>query len=378
MNWRFRGTRATFMLAVILLAGGCGEATATYQAPFVPVAFSIDTSGHISVHAVASVVTELGEFSVSGGVGHDLRPQEAGTVRLTIRHVVDGAVMDTLYDIVASRQVKVMVDGHVEVSIAGREVTVDASRGTSCVAVVDVRSNDPKDAHCPGPAAASNPPAPATSAPAASTPPPSQTPRPTPVSTPTRPTLPYHADWSAGTGGWTVSSDWKAAGGMLVADGSSYSVQVGAVAPLDMTAVPDYAVDVDLQLVSRADDGNFSQRDSFGVVVRSIGGGGGYGAGSCIAGGLFACTSSPASQPEYSAVVWSTRDTSPVIAHAQFQPGSGWHHYRVVVRATTITLSVDGQVSLTANDNRFLQGGRVGLWSMGCQVDAKNFAVSAA
>src|SRR5437588_470683 len=92
-----------------------------------------------------------------------------------------------------------------------------------------------------------------------------------------RAALPYQADWSTGMGGWTGSQDWKAVGGMLVNDGSSYSQAASVTAPDVLGGTSDYTAEADIQLLQYVNKG----LASFGLVVRSTSTGGGYGAGHC-------------------------------------------------------------------------------------------------
>lgn len=104
---------------------------------------------------------------------------------------------------------------------------------------------------------------------------------------------------------------------------------------------------------------------SFGIVVRASDGNSGYGAGhDAHAGG------------PYRAVVWAIPDGK-VLQDTRFHPHATWHNYRVEVRRNTITLVVDGAVLVgPVQDNRFLTGGRVGLWSDGVQISVRRFKVS--
>src|SRR5438874_891729 len=98
----------------------------------------------------------------------------------------------------------------------------------------------------------------ACSAGTSSTPSVSPTPRATPTATPSVPTLPagtvlYQADWSHGFGGWQVTGGWKAMNGYLQSDGSN---NISITAPY-RPAVPNYAIEVRLQVVSVPKNGGF-------------------------------------------------------------------------------------------------------------------------
>jgi hypothetical protein len=55
-----------------------------------------------------------------------------------------------------------------------------------------------------------------------------------------------------------------------------------------------------------------------------------------------------------------------------FDPGTDWHTYRVEVQGNTIRFLVDGSPLLTTQDNRFLTGSTVGLWSAGVQLTVRS------
>ncbi|WP_329264551.1 hypothetical protein OG223_51110 [Streptomyces sp. NBC_01478] len=84
------------VLLAALVVTGCkkpgGEASGSFKPNFLPVTFTIDSSGRISVSLDASIVTPLGEVSVSGF------QQELGNPKpylvAAIRHLVGGTAAD--------------------------------------------------------------------------------------------------------------------------------------------------------------------------------------------------------------------------------------------------------------------------------------------
>lgn len=172
--------------------------------------------------------------------------------------------------------------------------------------------------------------------------------------------------------GWSATEAWQTASGQLVNSGKGYGTGLSATAPVTLDGVANYAVDADMLLVSYAN----SALASFGVVVRATGSNDGYGAGHCAAGGLYSCGQKASS--EWSAVIWGVDDQSAAMGATPFRPGTDWHHYRVEVRGNTLTLIVDDSLVLgPVTDNRYLRGGRVGLWSNSVQVSVRNFGVAA-
>lgn len=178
------------------------------------------------------------------------------------------------------------------------------------------------------------------------------------ASSPRPVTVLYRADWSKGMDGWSGSEDWTALGGKLLCAGKDFSLTVGAVAPLDLDRAEGYAVEADIQLLRYT-----ISNGSFGVMVRVQEDGTGYGAGHV---------------PSDKAVVLRTEQGGgrPVLDSQAFTPGGEWHRYRIEVRDNELRAFIDGAPTLSATDNTFLTGKRVGLWSSGAQLSVRGFEVT--
>ena len=75
---------------------------------------------------------------------------------------------------------------------------------------------------------------------------------------------------------------------------------------------------------------------------------------------------------------WGTNDLNQRITEGQvFNPGEGWHVYRVEAKGNTITLLIDGTIVAKATDNRYLSGSRTGLWSNEYQLEIRSSKVVA-
>jgi hypothetical protein len=181
--------------------------------------------------------------------------------------------------------------------------------------------------------------------------------------------LPYRSDWTNGLGGWAVTPNWQLVDGVLTNDGGPSEEKISAKAPLDLSSVRDYVVEADIELVRYS-----GGRGSFGFIVRSADDRSGYRIGHCE-DAPYSCDSP---DRPYEAGIWDEAKGSPLTS-AQFRPpAQSWYHYRVQVKATTITFTVpDLGVNLTTTDNAYLEGGQVGLWSKSCQISIKNFTVTA-
>lgn len=184
--------------------------------------------------------------------------------------------------------------------------------------------------------------------------------------------LPYRADWSTNSAGWTGTDDWIAAGGSMLADGTGY--QQTTTAPLDLAGIDAYAVEAEIMAIRNTQAGQISGLGSFGVVVRMQDDGDGYRIGRCVSAGIFICApDQPSSQV---AGIWTENgrtnlDVRPFVA------GGEWHRYRVEVVGNTITVLIDGQFALSATDNTYREGGRVGLYANRTQVEVRSFEVRA-
>jgi len=178
-------------------------------------------------------------------------------------------------------------------------------------------------------------------------------------STPTQPPvtnpLPilYKADWSNGLNGWNGASDWSVANGMLVDNGSGpHFWRLSITAPFN-PKTPNYAIESQIQVVS------VGGCSSFGLVARAVDGSGeqmGVNFCECNCAGL-----------------WDRDD----VPHYDFNPGTNWHTYRLEIINTSIKFLIDGVTVVSADDNRFITPGSVGLWCDTMAINVRSFIVYA-
>ena len=158
---------------------------------------------------------------------------------------------------------------------------------------------------------------------------------------------------------------------MLVNDGTNEfqtSKSSWIAAPYNPKDIADYAVEAEIQWVRDA-----GTVIGFGIVVRSEDQGRywvGYSPYPCPNGRCDRYALIGAGDHFYSAVSGTN-----LIAKTNFEPGTGWHSYRVEVQGTSIRLLVDGALLLETTDSRYLSGGQVGLWSSGTQINVRSFKV---
>jgi len=197
---------------------------------------------------------------------------------------------------------------------------------------------------------------------------------PTPASTPTpapKPapgTILYQADWSSGLNGWPGLYGWKVLDGTLLNDGTNGDSENWVAAPYEPGAadIADYAVEAEIQFV-RVTPAHPSYCGSFGIVVREE-----YRASAWVDAPGVDCGADGISKQ----LVIRVPGETPLSAKA-FDIDDQWHTYRVEVKGNGIKLFFDGAPILEAVDNRYLAGGKVGLWSTLTQISVRSFKVIA-
>jgi hypothetical protein len=165
--------------------------------------------------------------------------------------------------------------------------------------------------------------------------------------------LPYRADWAGGLGGWTTSKDWSVLNGQLLSAGQDGGTEAGALAPVDLSAVTDYAVEAEIKFVRET----FGY-GRYGVMVRIQEDGPGYTFG----------------HNEGNVVLGLSNGTG--LDRQAYTPGNEWHTYRIEVRGNELHTFVDGSPTVSATDNTFLRGKRVGLYTQGAQISVRRFEVT--
>jgi hypothetical protein len=66
-----------------------------------------------------------------------------------------------------------------------------------------------------------------------------------------------------------------------------------------------------------------------------------------------------------------------VTGSISFEPGTGYHTYRLAVQGNTLSFSIDGASVLSGTDNQLLSTGVMGLWSYETQLQVSSFKVIA-
>jgi hypothetical protein len=169
-------------------------------------------------------------------------------------------------------------------------------------------------------------------------------------------TILYKADWSHGLARWQGMQGWKVAQGQLE---SASSGSAAFTIPYRPT-VSDYAVEVRIQIVRlvRQQGGYFS------IFAPKATGKDGYQAG---VSGLEGSGPRPnGAHPQSQVFLNPSDDTAPGSGIPKdYEPGSGWHTYRVEVQGNEASLLVDGvQIgSASSQQTEFLSNGPIGFSS---------------
>ena len=187
---------------------------------------------------------------------------------------------------------------------------------------------------------------------------PGKPPTATPTATAKPTTLPsgtvlYQANSSHGLNSITHSTTgWKMVHGFLQSDLSNDNVLTSPYVP----TVPNYAVEVHFQIVSVPQGGGY-----FVVTAEQVAGKDGYNAG--ILGLLGPGPHSQFANPEVNSYIIpiDDMDSQPIVA--DYEPGSGWHTYRIEVQGPEVSFFIDGlrKSFAVSSQTNFLSGGPIQL-----------------
>lgn len=205
---------------------------------------------------------------------------------------------------------------------------------------------------------------PAPSPTAAATPNPTRTPRPRRTATATA--APLYAAVGTDLASWS-GPDWAYGEGVLANDGGGVTGQPWLAAPYQVPRAA-YAVEADIRVVGLA-AGKCEQ--SFGVVA-------GGGAGVVWGGGVIFACDGVARARITDVTDWTDGyNQDRLLAATAFDPGQGWHAYRLEVDGNRLRLVIDGRPVLAATDDAAATGdgpGQVGLWSQGVRLEVRRVA----
>lgn len=134
------------LLLILLTLSSCDigpQAQVGYKPPFLPVIFSLDASGAISVEGDASISTFIGDFSVNAGGFASLATATPTPEKLTIiiRHLKNKQAIDSVYTLNTSEEeVSVTTDGLTQITVTSHQVFIDATKSViKSIKIKDVR-----------------------------------------------------------------------------------------------------------------------------------------------------------------------------------------------------------------------------------------------
>lgn len=146
------------------------------------------------------------------------------------------------------------------------------------------------------------------------------------------------------------TTGWKMVHGFLQSDLSNDNVLTSPYVP----TVPNYAVEVHFQIVNVPQSSGY-----FVVTAEQVAGKDGYNVG--ILGLLGPGPRSQFANPEVNAYIIpiSAMDSPSVVA--DYEPGSGWHTYRIEVQGPEVSFFIDGlrKSFAVSSQTNFLSGGPI-------------------
>jgi hypothetical protein len=210
-------------------------------------------------------------------------------------------------------------------------------------------------------------------------------PTPTLSSTAPAPLILYQADWSTGKAGWNAPSlrqsdaAWSVSNGELMSDGrtvadpnpNGFSTIQAPYHPGDHE-IQDYAVEAEILVKSEIPN---KAENSFGLGVRRY-----FDAGQNQDQGYGWRVVDNTQGNKYIALYLQPA-TIPPGGSTTFNPGNGWHTYRIEVRGSDITVFVDMKTNphpvLHITDGSFTHGGSVEIWEEFDQIIVRSFTILA-
>src|SRR5260370_1055540 len=195
----------------------------------------------------------------------------------------------------------------------------------------------------------------------------------TPASKPTQPSIPsgtvlYQSDWSHGLAAWGNPPGWKIVNGMLQSDLGDNDI----ITLPYKSAAPNYALEVRFQIVSVPNDGGY-----FVVYTDQTQGKDGYDAG--ILNLLSPAAHNQFANPQVQVYINPTDDMESRMVTSDYEPGFGWHTYRIEVQGPTVRFLTDGlgKSSATSSVTNVLSNRPIRLESAGAIINVSSVRLMA-
>jgi WD40 repeat protein len=129
------------VLALSLTACSLGG-EANYKPPLLPIVFTLQSDGTVSVSGDASVTTPVGTFSVAAGGYNSLGPAApADKMVLIIRHLKGGGAVDTVFYVADNDALSITTDGLTQITLTLHRVFIDAAK--SVVKSITLKDDTP-------------------------------------------------------------------------------------------------------------------------------------------------------------------------------------------------------------------------------------------
>lgn len=144
---KIRGLRviANFsLIGMLFILSGCGSTSASwvlsFQPAFLPLHFSVDANGTISIQGDVAIETPIGTFAISANASDQLKPAD-NELLLIIRHNENNSIVDTAYNIQTGQsEVTVVTNGTTTIDVTQHKVFIDASMGT--IQTIEIKSGN--------------------------------------------------------------------------------------------------------------------------------------------------------------------------------------------------------------------------------------------
>ncbi len=184
-------------------------------------------------------------------------------------------------------------------------------------------------------------------------------------------TVLYEANAELGWSSWTAPS-WQMLSDRLSNDSLSEGVWI--TAPYQPERIADYAVEAEIRLAKREEncdgvigDGMGGTLDySYGIVARAV------------TMGSYSVGIRSVTCRQRASIFAGREELAPrLVDDLTVLSDTDWHTYRVEVEGIFVCLLIDGEVIVQTTDDRFTEGGQVGLWSNNLELDVRRFRVIA-
>lgn len=192
----------------------------------------------------------------------------------------------------------------------------------------------------------------------------------TPTPTPSFPsgTVLYQSDWSQGLAAWGHPLGWKIVNGLAQSDLRDNN----ALTVPYLSAVPNYAIEVQFQIVSIPTNGGY-----FVVTAKQLPGKDGYNAG--ILNLLDSAPHNQFDNPQVQVYLEPEDDMSASLVTSDYRTNNRWNTFRIEVQGSDVRLLINGvgKSSATSIQDDVLSNGPFQVVSSGAVVNVSSVKIMA-